>query len=770
MAAELSQILARCPEVNPQVVRVHLDRAGAEYLERFDAGAIAEHLRSLARLGPRHAAEILLRAGPDGTGECTVLAFDYSFLFSLVTGLLAGTGFSIDRGDAFTLHVPPPRDDQQESASDSTPRTRACRGGWRTGATSAERDPFRAAVVIDSFRGRRLDAHEPFPIWAERFHAAAGQVMGLLQQGDQAAVGKAKRLVNELVTRWLAEHPPDDARRYLYPVDLRIEPWQGRTRLTIHGPDAPAFLYTLATALALHGLSIERVRIGGRAERVEDQIDVADAQGRALTDPQATEQVRWSVLLTKQFAYFLDRAPDPFKALTRFEQLSEDLLALPQRGQWLEMLRNPQAMAELAKLLGTSDYLWEDFIRTQYESLLPALRPHLAGRPICPPRETIPQRLEEALAGATDLPGAGVLLNSFKDRELFLLDLEHILRAGSDFDELSRHLTLLAEVLLAAAAARVWQEQVAIYGRPRAADGAEAHYALFGLGKLGGMALGYASDVELLVLYDHEGQTQGGRGSPMANAEFFQRLAEGAAGLIKAKRDGVFQVDLRLRPYGSDGPLASSREQFERYYAAGGPAHPFERMALVRLRWIAGYAPLGFEVERARDRLLYDDPRLDLEALWDMWGKMRRHKRVAGRLDGKYSPGALADLEGAVELLQVRQAGAAPQLRTPVLLEAIEALRRAGVLGPAEFAQLVGAYRFFRRLINALRILRGSALDLVLPTADADELTHLARRMGYQTPAGGDAGAQLLAEFQTHCQAVREFVRRRFDRACPGEL
>jgi len=142
---------------------------------------------------------------------------------------------------------------------------------------------------------------------------------------------------------------------------------------------------------------------------------------------------------------------------------------------------------------------------------------------------------------------------------------------------------------------------------------------------------------------------------------------------------------------------------------------------------------------------------------------------VKSGLDGKYSPGALADLEGAVELLQVRHAGVAPQLRSPVLREAIEALRRAGVLAPAEFAELVGAYRFFRRLINALRILRGSALDLVLPDANADELIHLARRMDYQTRPGGDAGAELLADFQTHCQAVGAFIRRRFDRPCPGE-
>ena len=100
-----------------------------------------------------------------------------------------------------------------------------------------------------------------------------------------------------------------------------------------------------------------------------------------------------------------------------------------------------------------------------------------------------------------------------------------------------------------------------------------------------------------------------------------------------------------------------------------------------------------------------------------------------------------------------------PQLRTPRLHEAIESLRRAGILSPAEFDELMAAYQFLRRLINAQRVLRGSAQDLFLPTRGSDDLLHLARRMNY------NEGSALLSDFQRHTEAVRQFLKKRFNQA-----
>jgi len=232
---------------------------------------------------------------------------------------------------------------------------------------------------------------------------------------------------------------------------------------------------------------------------------------------------------------------------------------------------------------------------------------------------------------------------------------------------------------------------------------------------------------------------------------------------------GPFQVDLRLRPYGKEGPLTNSVEQFAAYYGPGGPAHAFERLALARLRWIAGDPAFGYRVERDRDAYIYEGPELDLDALWDVWRKQHEQKAQPGRLNAKYSAGALVDLETAVMLLQVKHAARAPQLRAPRISVVITSLNRAGALDAREYAELFGAYNFLRRLINALRMLRGTARDLFLPEADSDDLIHLARRMGYESRAAVAPEAQLTAEFEERTAFVRTFIRAQFGRPCPGE-
>jgi glutamate-ammonia-ligase adenylyltransferase len=105
--------------------------------------------------------------------------------------------------------------------------------------------------------------------------------------------------------------------------------------------------------------------------RIEDTVDLVDHRGEKIEDPELLNQLKLSVLLTKQFTYFLGEAPDPFSALSRFEQLAGEILSKPEQGHWLELLANPRALQDLARLLGASDFLWEDFIRLQYETLIP---------------------------------------------------------------------------------------------------------------------------------------------------------------------------------------------------------------------------------------------------------------------------------------------------------------------------------------------------------------------------------------------------------------
>ena len=200
--------------------------------------------------------------------------------------------------------------------------------------------------------------------------------------------------------------------------------------------------------------------------------------------------------------------------------------------------------------------------------------------------------------------------------------------------------------------------------------------------------------------------------------------------LIVARQSGIFEIDLRLRPHGAQGPLATSWEVFKAYYSADGQAADFERQALIKLRWVAGDADLGRRVETWRDGYVYSEVPFDLKAAVALRERQIAELVTPEQIDSKYSRGGLVDVEYTVQVLQLCHGAALPKLRIPSTLRAIEALRDAGVLGDSDAAQLAEAYRFLRRLIDAQRIVRGHARDLVLPPPESDEFLFLARRLG----------------------------------------
>ncbi|WP_455383509.1 [protein-PII] uridylyltransferase family protein, partial [Salinispira pacifica] len=461
-------------------------------------------------------------------------------------------------------------------------------------------------------------------------------------------------------------------------------------------------------------------------------------------------------------------------ALLRFENLTEEAFHISDDGRIEEFLKNPELLQGLARLLGASDFLWEDFLRLQYESILPMLDQGGRRSTLSVSRRELPGLLEQRLSAAAAGSGGELgleerrrVLNEFKDRESYLVDVDHIINPELDFFFLSRRLTAIAELVLRKSVALTLEELVATLGTPRTVAGIPARYAIFGLGKLGGAALGYASDIEVLFVYSDNGQTDGE--SRISNAEFFERLFRESVQAIETKREGIFQVDLRLRPHGSAGPVACSVENFLRYYSPGGEAHSYERLALVRLRAIGGDEELGRQIERIRDELVYTGSSIDLVQIRELRAIQLAEKTDGGRLNAKFSPGALVDLEYSVQILQVIHGKTNPALRTPRIHKALEALAEAGTILAEEAERLIQAYRFLRNLINGLRMLRGNAKDLFLPEAGSPEYTHLARRMGYEGRDDLSPAGELHIEFETRTAAIRAFVETHLGRdALPG--
>ena len=228
--------------------------------------------------------------------------------------------------------------------------------------------------------------------------------------------------------------------------------------------------------------------------------------------------------------------------------------------------------------------------------------------------------------------------------------------------------------------------------------------------------------------------------------------------MISAKQEGIFHIDLRLRPHGNAGPHASSLERFSAYYR--GEAHSFERLALVRLRSFAGDPLLGRRIEALRDEIVYAADSLNLEELRSLRQRQLAEKSRPGSINAKFSTGALVDLEYSVQILQVEHGRRFPSLRTPSIQQALEELSRRGIIRGDEAQEIIWAYRFLRRLINALRMLRGSAQDLYLPDLESDEYSHLARRMGYRLTRGLSPREQLYTEFEQRTARIRGFVER----------
>lgn len=745
------QLAALSPNASEPLIDQHLSRLDDAYFERFAAEQVAQHLDCLSRLSA--AQPVVTRVEPAGDGLLTVTVFahDQPGLFAVISGVLAGLGFGIRRGDVFTYA-------RAETDVGGGPLRGRRRSRFHRGRTAS---PSSRRRIIDQFIGA-LSNGDSTRKFAERLQEELAGAVRLLEAGGEQNVLEARHRVNEMVTRRLGRLELGD-QPVLYPVQIDVmlgDP--KRTWLQIAGQDTPAFLYAMTTALSLQGMTIERLVINTEDDTVQDEIGFVGADGKPVQDVAVLNRVKLSALMTKQFTYFLDKSPDPYTALSRFEKMVDDLLRRPEAGQWMEMLGNPRSMQKLARLLGTSDYLWEQFIRMQYDALLPILEANLGGEPLCGPMETVRQRLYDTIARADTPSEQRKALNRFKDAEVFRIDLDHIVRS-TDFRDFAARLTALAEAVVNAATDLAWVSLTDQHGQPRDEQGKVMAVSVFGLGKLGGVALGYASDIELMYVYDGTGRTDGRQ--PIHAGEFFNVLVREATGCIEAKQEGIFRTDLRLRPYGKNSPLAVSRETFEKYYAADGDAQAFERQALVRMRWIGGDRELGSAISFLRDRIVYDQTALDLAQLWQMRQMQYRQKKRGDQFNAKYSPGALVDVEYSVQTLQVMYGGEHAQLRTPRVHEAIDGLRSVGVIDAGDAEALRAAYDFFRRLINGLRMLRGSAKDLFVPPVGTNDLTYLARRMGYTEDDSTDASAKLNADIAEHADAVLCFVRSTFGEA-----
>jgi glutamate-ammonia-ligase adenylyltransferase len=487
----------------------------------------------------------------------------------------------------------------------------------------------------------------------------------------------------------------------------------------------------------MRSVYVYKAKIRGGGASVRDSFFVADRWGRKIEKQKDQERLKIAIAMIKQFTCFLPEAPDPAKAMHHFDQFLDKLGEIHFPDHLVSFLAKKDGMNVLAQLLGSSDFLWDDFLGVHFNDLVPILE-NLGQTPLEPDLCGLRQCLELA----PTLEEKRVALNRFKDAELFRIDAKHLLEPAVTLMQFSKALTDLADGVLNEAAS-ICSEELVVGRGP---------FAICGLGKFGGREMGYASDLELIFVHESEAATS-------AFELFARRITE----LIETRKTGIFHIDLRLRPYGDAGLWSIPFSRFASYYSETGEAAPFERQALIKLRFVAGDATLGRRVEAHRDAFTYSDAEWDSENALHLRRRQMRELVKPGEINVKYSAGGIVDIEYAVQYLQLLHGHLHPSLRVTNTLDALHRLRETGLVGQEEYSELHAAYLFLRNVIDALRIVRGDASDLLLPPQDSEEFKSLARRLGYRKKDRAKNAAALAADLRQEMKRVHNRFLARYD-------
>lgn len=461
------------------------------------------------------------------------------------------------------------------------------------------------------------------------------------------------------------------------------------------------------------------------------QLGFADPDRAATTIERLTENLGRRANVMQQVLVIMVEAlattPDPDLGLVRLAWLLDGSYRI---GTILPVLRDsPIAISDIARLLGSSRVA-AGWMRNH---------PEFARSLMSPEELAIPRTVESLMAEATEAmqSAAGdhdlqmAELRRFVRREQLRVATRDILGLASII-EIPQELTIIADAAVAAAVDSL---------------APEVPFAVIGMGRYGGLDLSYASDLDVIFVYEGANSDDARAANRTARSllkEIGAQTAEGRA----------WEIDARLRPEGENGQLARSLEGYQRYYEERGQL--WERQSLLKRRFVAGDADLGSRFLQLADEWCYQPEFSEAEA-----DEVRTMKRriEAERLgtgskarDVKLGAGGLSDIEFIVQLMQLQHGFGRNSIRDNRTLQALAGLSEHNLLDIGDRATLDVGYRFCQRFRNARYHLSGLSSD-VFPDDDHEELL-LAKRLGY--PSNRD----LEADYQEITEAVREVTDR----------
>jgi len=445
-------------------------------------------------------------------------------------------------------------------------------------------------------------------------------------------------------------------------------------------------------------------------------------------------------LLLAQFSH----SDNPDAAIVAFDRFLGELQA---GTRLLSLLRqNPDLVALVALLLGTAPRL-ADTVASHPQVMDALIDPTFFG--------ALPDAVALAAGLARSLEQSGSD-EDFLDR-VRVFGQEHMFLIGTRILSGTVSARQAGEAFAGLADAVIRALHAAVTGRFAAAHGRvpDGTSVVLALGKLGGLEMTASSDLDLILVYDFDAQRPESDGPRrLHGSQYFARLTQRLVSALTTPTNygALYHVDMRLRPSGRSGPVATSFDAFESYHRS--EAWTWEHMALTRARVVAGSPALAARVEQAIRAVLCSerDPAAVAADVAEMRRAIATEKGEGDCWDLKYAAGGLIDLEFIAQYLQLVHAAAMPEILHTSTARVFDAAARLGVLAIEDAEVLRPATRLYHDLTQILRLCLPGAFDP--KTAGAGLLGLLTRA----------ADVPDFATLDAHLSETQAKVRRSFER------
>ena len=360
--------------------------------------------------------------------------------------------------------------------------------------------------------------------------------------------------------------------------------------------------------------------------------------------------------------------------------------------------------------------------------------------------EKIQEDLNSALKTSPDFESKSLVLRRTKQAEELRIGVRYLIKEA-DLAGTLKDLSNLADVFLQTVYRIACEEQK---------SGNHNDFCIIGMGKLGGHELNFGSDLDVLLVYD-EGESDP---PPEGFSGYYSALSQMIYKLTSEMTSAgyAYKIDTELRPEGDAGALVLSVQGYEKYFKSR--ARIWEQQALVRARFVAGNAEVGKKFIEAVHQFVYQDKfeygsLIEISRLRERMEQELAKESTKGK-NVKLGFGGLADIEFAVQIIQLMHGKKFPRLRQTNTLSALKSFVALGLIDQDMAEELQDSYLFLRNLECALRIIRQTPTN-TLPK-DNKELAPLARLLGYED-AEIQAGS-LLIDYDRHTQRVRKHYRK----------